>query len=34
MIHQGADDLDRSDVVEGDTFFREWYREIDAIEAG
>jgi antitoxin ParD1/3/4 len=34
LIQEGADQLDRGEVVDGETFFREWDEELDAIEAG
>lgn len=33
LIREGADQLDRGQVVEGDVFFREWDEELDEIEA-
>ena len=33
LIQEGADQLDRGEVVEGETFFREWDEELDAHEA-
>lgn len=33
LIRIGAEQLDRGEVVDGDTFFREWDAELDAIEA-
>jgi antitoxin ParD1/3/4 len=33
IIHEGADQLDRGEVVDGGTFFREWDEELDALEA-
>jgi antitoxin ParD1/3/4 len=33
LIREGADDLDRGDTIDGDTFFREWDEELDEIEA-
>jgi antitoxin ParD1/3/4 len=33
LIQEGADQLDRGQVIEGDTFFREWDEELDALEA-
>ena len=32
-IHEGADQLDRGEVVDHATFFREWDQEIDELEA-
>lgn len=32
LIQEGADQLDRGEVVEGDAFFREWDEELDALE--
>ena len=32
-IREGAEQLDREQVVPGDVFFREWDRELDALEA-
>lgn len=32
-IREGADQLDRGEVVDGKTFFREWDEELDALEA-
>jgi len=34
LIQEGADQLDRGEVIDGDTFFREWDEELDALEAG
>jgi antitoxin ParD1/3/4 len=33
LIQEGAVQLDRGEVVDGDTFFREWDEELDALEA-
>jgi antitoxin ParD1/3/4 len=33
LIEEGAAHLDRGEVVDGDTFFREWDEELDAVEA-
>lgn len=33
LIREGADQLDRGEVVDGETFFREWDEELDALEA-
>ncbi len=33
LIRQGADQLDRGEVVDGETFFREWDEELDTLEA-
>lgn len=33
LIQEGADQLDRGEVVDGETFFREWNEELDALEA-
>ncbi len=33
LIQVGADQLDRGEVVDGETFFREWDEELDALEA-
>lgn len=33
LIKEGADQLDRGQVVDGETFFREWDEELDALEA-
>lgn len=33
LIQEGADQLDRGAVVDGETFFREWDEELDALEA-
>jgi antitoxin ParD1/3/4 len=33
LIQEGADQLDRGQVIDGDTFFREWDEELDALEA-
>ena len=33
LIQEGADQLDRGEVVDGETFFREWDEELDALEA-
>ena len=32
LIQEGVDQLDRGQVVDGDTFFREWDEELDALE--
>ena len=34
LIQEGADQLDRGQVIDGETFFREWDEELDALEAG
>ncbi|MCB9871510.1 MAG: hypothetical protein H6837_16765 [Planctomycetes bacterium] len=31
LIEQGADQLDRGQVVDGETFFREWDEELDRL---
>jgi hypothetical protein len=33
LIRQGADLLDRGQVIDGETFFREWDLELDEFEA-
>ena len=33
LIQEGADQLDRGEVTDGETFFREWDEELDALEA-
>ena len=33
LIQEGADQLDRGEVVDAETFFREWDEELDAFEA-
>jgi antitoxin ParD1/3/4 len=33
LIQEGADQLDRGEAVDGETFFREWDEELDALEA-
>jgi len=33
LIQEGADQLDRGQVVDGEIFFREWDEELDALEA-
>ena len=33
LIQEGADQLDRGEVVDGETFFREWDAELDDLEA-
>ncbi len=33
LIQEGADQLDRGQVVDGETFFREWVEELDELEA-
>lgn len=33
LIQEGADQLDRGEVVDGETFFREWDEELEALEA-
>jgi antitoxin ParD1/3/4 len=33
LIQEGADQLDRGEVVDGETFFREWDQELDVLEA-
>ncbi len=30
LIQEGADQLDRGEVIDGETFFREWDEELDA----
>ncbi|HVS10632.1 MAG TPA: type II toxin-antitoxin system ParD family antitoxin [Planctomycetota bacterium] len=32
LIRQGAEQLDRGEVVDGETFFREWDLELDELE--
>lgn len=32
LIQEGADQLDRGEVVDGETFFKEWDEELDALE--
>lgn len=32
LIQTGSDQLDRGQVIDGDSFFREWDEEIDALE--
>ena len=32
LIQEGADQLDRDEVVHGETFFREWDEELNALE--
>ncbi len=32
LIQEGADQLDRGEVVDGETFFREWDEELEALE--
>jgi antitoxin ParD1/3/4 len=32
LIREGAGQLDRGEVVDGETFFREWEEELDALE--
>ena len=32
LIQEGADQLDRGEVVDGETFFREWDEELDAAQ--
>lgn len=34
LIQEGADQLDRGEVIGGEMFFREWDEELDALEAG
>ena len=34
LIQEGADQLDRGEVIDGETFFREWDEELNALEAG
>ena len=34
LIQEGAQQLDRGEVVDGETFFREWDEELDVLEAG
>ncbi len=34
LIQEGADQLDRGEIVDGESFFREWDEELDALEAG
>ncbi|MFT4571657.1 MAG: antitoxin ParD1/3/4 [Hyphomicrobiaceae bacterium] len=33
LIQEGADQLDRGEVVDGETFFREWDEELEALGA-
>jgi antitoxin ParD1/3/4 len=33
LIEQGADQLDKGEVMDAETFFREWDEELDEIEA-
>lgn len=33
LIQEGAEQLDRGEVVDGDTFFAEWDEELNALEA-
>ena len=33
LIQESAEQLDRGEVVDGETFFREWDEELDALEA-
>ena len=33
LIQEGAEQLARGDVVDGETFFRDWERELVALEA-
>ncbi|KAA3609121.1 MAG: type II toxin-antitoxin system ParD family antitoxin [Planctomycetota bacterium] len=33
LIQEGADQLDHGEVVDGETFFKEWDEELDALEA-
>lgn len=33
LVREGADQLDRGEVVESDVFFREWDEELAALEA-
>jgi len=33
LIQEGADQFDRGELVDGETFFREWDEELDALEA-
>lgn len=33
LIQEGADQLDRNQVLDGETFFREWDDELNALEA-
>ena len=32
LIREGSGQLDRGEVVDGETFFREWEEELDALE--
>ena len=32
LTREGADQLDRGEVVDGETFFHEWDEELDALE--
>jgi len=32
LIEEGADQLDRGEVVDGEAFFREWDEELDALD--
>ena len=33
LIQEGAEQLERGEVVDGETFFREWDEELDRLEA-
>lgn len=33
LIQEGADQLDRGEVIDSETFFREWDEELNALEA-
>ena len=33
LIREGADQLDRGEILDGETFFREWDEELDQLEA-
>jgi len=34
LIQEGAEQLDRGEVIDGETFFREWDEELDEFESG
>ena len=34
VVREGAGQLDRGEVIDGETFFREWDEELDALDAG
>jgi len=33
LVQEGAEQLDRGEIVDGEAFLREWDEELDALEA-